>query len=73
MGGNCKIADTQIHVYRAKKRMSQQQLADLAGVSRQTIAQLERNRYNPSLVLAYNICQILDANIEDIFIFEGGK
>lgn len=61
--------DTQIHVYRAKKRMTQQELADLAGVARQTIMQLEKNKYNPSLMLAYTISQVLDAKIEDLFIF----
>ena len=49
---------TAIHVWRAKKRMTQQELADRAGVSRQTIMQLEKNRSNPSLLLAYTIAQI---------------
>lgn len=62
--------ETEIHVWRAKKRMTQQELADLAGVSRQTIMQLEKNRYNPSLMLAYTIAQILDADINDLFIFK---
>lgn len=61
---------TEIHVWRAKKRMTQQELADRAGVSRQTIMQLEKNRYNPSLLLAYTIAQILEADIKDLFIFE---
>ena len=61
---------TQIHVWRAKKRMTQQELADLAGVSRQTIMQLEKNKYNPSLILAYTIAQILEADINDLFLFE---
>lgn len=61
---------TEIHVWRAKKRMTQQELADRAGVSRQTIMQLEKNRYNPSLLLAYTITQILEADIKDLFIFE---
>lgn len=62
--------DTEIHVWRAKKRMTQQELADLAGVSRQTIMQLEKNKYNPSLMLAYTIAQVLDADINDLFIFK---
>jgi len=62
--------NTQIHVWRAKKRMTQQELADLAGVSRQTIMQLEKNKYNPSLILAYTIAQILEADINDLFLFE---
>lgn len=64
------IKDTQIHVYRAKKRMTQQELANLAGVSRQTIMQLEKNRYNPSLLLAYTIADVLDATIDDLFIID---
>ena len=67
---NKYIMDTQIHVYRAMKRMSQQELADRAGVSRQTIAQLERNRYNPSLILARTIADILEASIDDVFKLE---
>lgn len=64
-----KMVDTEIHVWRAKKRMTQQELADLVGVSRQTIMQLEKNKYNPSLMLAYTISQILEADISDLFIF----
>ena len=67
-----KIIDTQIHVWRAKKRMTQQELANLAGVSRQTIMQLEKNKYNPSLILAYAISQILEADIKELFIFDEG-
>lgn len=62
--------DSKIHVFRATKRMSQQELADLVGVSRQTIIQLERNRYNPSMLLAYSIAQVFDVSIEDLFDFE---
>lgn len=62
--------DSKIHVYRATKRMSQQELADLVGVSRQTIIQLERNRYNPSMLLVYSIAKVFDVTIEDLFDFE---
>ena len=62
--------DSKIHIYRATKRMSQQELADLVGVSRQTIIQLERNRYNPSMLLAYSIAKVFDVAIED---FNSGK
>lgn len=62
--------DSKIHVYRATKRMTQQELADLTGVSRQTIMQLERNRYNPSMLLAYSIARVFDITIEDLFDFE---
>lgn len=65
--------DSKIHVFRATKRMSQQELADLVGVSRQTIIQLERNRYNPSMLLAYSIAQVFDVSIEELFDFKEAK
>ena len=49
--------------------VSQQELADLVGVSRQTIMQLERNRYNPSMLLAYSIARVFDVTIEELFDF----
>ena len=49
--------------------MTQQELADLVGVSRQTIMQLERNRYNPSMLLAYSIAKVFDVTIEELFDF----
>ena len=61
--------ESKIHVYRASKRMTQQELADLVGVSRQTIMQLERNRYNPSMLLAYSIAKVFDVTIEELFDF----
>ena len=62
--------ESKIHVYRATRRMSQQELADLVGVSRQTIVQLERNRYKPSMLLAYSIAQVFGVTIEDLFDFK---
>lgn len=50
--------------------MTQQELADLVGVSRQTIMQLERNRYNPSMLLAYSIAKVFGVSIEELFDFE---
>lgn len=70
---NKYVFDSKIHVYRATKRMSQQELADLVGVSRQTIIQLERNRYNPSMLLAYSIAQVFDVSIEELFDFKEEK
>lgn len=61
--------ESSIHVFRAMQRMTQQQLADKVGVSRQTIIQLERNRYNPSLLLAHDIADVFDVPIEQIFTF----
>ena len=54
---------------RKARGLTQQQLASLLGVTRQTIISLENDRYNPSILLAHKIAQIFDARIEDIFIF----
>ena len=61
--------DSKIHIYWATRRMTQQELADLVGVSRQTIMQREKNRYNPSMLLAYSIAQVFGVTIEDLFDF----
>ena len=55
---------------RKTRGLTQQQLAGLLGVTRQTIISLENDKYNPSILLAHKIAQIFDARIEDIFIFE---
>ena len=63
--------ETKIRLFRQEKGLTQQQLADLVGVTRQTINALENARYNPSLLLAYHITKILGKDaIEDIFIFD---
>jgi len=63
--------ETKITEYRKKVKLTQQNLADLADVSRQTIISLEQGKYNPSLELAYKISKILKAKkIEDIFLLE---
>ena len=50
--------------------MTQQQLAALLGVSRQTVISLESGKYNPSILLAHKIAQIFNMRIEDVFLFE---
>jgi putative transcriptional regulator len=65
------ILETKIRQFRQDAGITQQQLADLAGVTRQTINALENARYNPSLLLAYKITKILGRKlIEDVFIFD---
>ena len=48
----------------------QEELADLLGVSRQTIGSLENGRYNPSILLAFRISRFFGLPIEEIFIYE---
>ena len=52
---------------RAAKDYSQQQLADLVGVSRQTINAIERGDYNPSVNLCRAICKALDRTLDELF------
>ena len=63
--------ETKIRQFRQKAGMTQQELADAVGVTRQTVNALENARYNPSLLLAYNITKVLGKDhIEDIFVFD---
>ena len=53
----------------APRGMTQQELADRVKIRRETIVFLEANKYNPSLLLAYNVAQALDTTIEKLFSF----
>jgi len=55
---------------RKLKRITQQELADIVGVTRQTIISLENGKYNASLQLAHKIASFFESSIEEIFIFE---
>lgn len=54
---------------RARRSWTQQDLADRAEVSRQTIISLERGRYNPSILLAFRLARLFDMRIEDLFLY----
>lgn len=56
--------------FRLLKDLTQEQLAEKVGVRRETIMRLEKAQYNPSLKLAIDISRIVEAPIEDIFIFD---
>lgn len=56
--------------FRVAQELTQEQLADIVGVRRETIMRLEKAQYNPSLKLAIDISRAVKAPIEDIFIFE---
>lgn len=59
-----------IRALRETQNLTQQDLADQLGVSRQTIISLENGRYNPSIMLAYRISKIFNLSIEEVFLFE---
>ena len=56
--------------HRARLGLKQEELAQLVGVRRETIGNLEKGKYNPSLVLAWNIAKVFGVSIEEIFTVE---
>ena len=56
--------------YRLLKDLTQEQLAAQVGVRREAIMRLEKARYNPSLKLAIDISRVVEAPIEEIFVFK---
>ncbi len=59
-----------IKVYRAIFELTQGELADAVGVTRQTIIAIEKDKYSPSLELAFRIARRFDAKVEDVFQYE---
>ncbi|MDD3977793.1 helix-turn-helix transcriptional regulator [Methanomicrobium antiquum] len=62
--------ETKIREFRARKNMTQAELAEVVGVRRETIVFLEKGKYNPSLKLAHDVSKALDTTIEELFIFD---
>ena len=62
--------ETKIQELRKANKISQAELADEMGVTRQTIISLEKGRYNASLELAFKIATYFGKTIEEVFIFE---
>ena len=60
---------TKIRELRAVLDISQEELANMVGVRRETIARLEKGMYNPSLKLAMDIAKVFGKSVEEIFIF----
>jgi len=58
-----------IRELRARDNLTQSDLARKVGVRRETIVFLEKNKYNPSLKLAYYIAQVFKMRIEEVFLF----
>jgi putative transcriptional regulator len=61
------VLHNKLVICRAEKDWTQEQLARKVGVSRQTIATLEKNKYNPSLILAFKIANAFEKSITDVF------
>ena len=65
-----QLMKNSIKVERAKKDMTQEELAKLLGVSRQTVNSMEKNRYAPSTILALKLSSIFECSVNEIFQLE---
>ncbi len=63
------ILKNKLKEVRTKRKLSQQDLADMVGVSRNTISSLETGQYEPTAKLAYILCIALDIKFEELFYF----
>ncbi|REK71551.1 helix-turn-helix transcriptional regulator [Paenibacillus paeoniae] len=59
-----------IRTLRNEHGMTQEQLGEIVGVSRQSVIAIETMKYNPSLELAYKIAKAFNMQIEEVFVFE---
>jgi putative transcriptional regulator len=58
----------ELRVLRAMRNITQAELADKLGVSRQTVNAIETEKYDPSLPLAFKIARVFECRIEDVFL-----
>lgn len=70
MGEKGCLLSNRIRILRAEQKMTQQDLAKKVGVSRQTIISTEKGNYTPSLVLAFEIANVFNVGINDVFHYE---
>jgi len=59
-----------VHTFRTKKDITQQELADAIGVTRQTIIAIEKGNYTPSVTLALNMAHYFKTSVEKLFFYE---
>jgi putative transcriptional regulator len=64
---------TRIKEFRAKHDLTQEDLAKLVKIRRETIIYLEKGKFNPSLRLAHDVAKALNASIDELFIFDDEK
>ena len=67
---NLRSMKNKIKIFRAMHDLTQEQLAQAIGVNRQTILAIEKEKYIPSLDLAFKISRYFGVNIEEIFVFD---
>ena len=69
----CVPLKNHLKEYRARLGVNQQQMGALVGTSRQTISQIERGDYSPSVTLALKLARVCGVTVEDIFVYEEDK
>ena len=69
-GGSAMPLYNRLKEYRARLGVNQQEMGAMAGVSRQTISQIERGDYSPSVSLALKLAKICNVTVEDIFTYQ---
>ncbi len=67
---NCRISNNIRRLRFENDEMTQQKLADLAGVTRQTIVAIEKGKYSPSLELAFKIALAFNVPLENVFSYD---
>lgn len=68
-----KVLSNRIRVLRAEKKMTQKELAEKVGVSRQTIISTEKGNYTPSLILGFDIANAFNVRVDEVFQYEKTK
>jgi putative transcriptional regulator len=63
----CILKNKKMKIARIESEVSQEQLAEIVGVTRQTISLIESGKYNPSLKLCIEICRALNKTLNDLF------
>ena len=62
--------ENHVKKFRTEKNLSQKELADYAGITRQTLSLIEKSEYNPSLKLCLQLCYALNQTLDDVFWIE---
>lgn len=63
----------QVRIARIQANLTQQQLADQVGITRQTVSLIEKGKYNPSLKLCLHICYATNQTLDELFWIEKGE
>lgn len=67
---NEKKISNNLKQFRKDRKLSQQDLADLVNVTRQSILLIEKDKFNPSILLALKIADVLNVDVNDLFFLE---